>query len=214
MQVKRLVGILIALFGNVALRSLTNEHDADDMQSHAVKWLPAAVVAAYTYIVEGEDNASLGIRWDGLRPFAKRAAVGLGVMLGANVLLEPLHDRLGVEEMKTGMGEFSDTSTVERLFIALTAGVTEELMFRGYALERLETETGSRVAAAATSTLAFVLAHKGEQWSWRSLLLIAQPATLVTLFYLRTRDLLAAITIHAINDFVGLLLLERFTEEE
>lgn len=214
MRGKRLVGIFIALFGNVALRPLTEEYDADDMWSHAAKWLPAAAVVGYTYIVEGEDKGSLGIRWDGAKPFAKRVAVGLGVMLGSNVVLKPLHDRLGVEEMEAGMAEFSDTNTVERLFIALTAGVTEELLFRGYALERLETETDSRLAAAVISTLAFVLAHKGEQWSWRSLLVIAQPATLVTLFYFRTRDLLAAMTIHAINDLLGLLLLERLVGEE
>lgn len=214
MRGKRLVGIVVALFGHVALRPLTEDYETTDMRSHAIKWIPAVVITAYTYVVEDEDAASLGIRWDGPRAFTKRVVAGLVVMLGANVVLEPVHDRLGAEEMQSEMAEFSDTGTFERLFIALTAGVTEELLFRGYALERIESETGSRLVAAVSSTAAFVLAHKSDTWSWGSLVLIAQPAALITAVYLRSRDLLTAITVHALNDAIGLLLLEQVLDEE
>lgn len=214
MRGKRLVGILAALFGHVALRPLTEEYDADDMRSHIAKWLPAVAMTAYTYVVEDEDAASLGVRWDGPTAFIKRVVGGLVVMLGANVVLAPLQERLGTEEVESGMAEFADTSVLERLFVALTAGVTEEVLFRGYALERIESETGSRLLAAASSTAAFVLAHKSDTWSWKSLVLIAQPATLITAVYLRSRDLLAAMTVHALNDAVGLLALERVLDED
>jgi membrane protease YdiL (CAAX protease family) len=214
MRGKRLVGIVIALFGHVALRPLTDGDDATDMRAHVVKWIPAVVMTAYTYIVEGEDAESLGLGWDGPKAFVKRVVAGMVVMLGANVVLEPLHERLGAEQMQSEMAEFTEASVLERLFIALTAGVTEELLFRGYALERIESETGSRLVAAASSTAAFVLAHKSDTWSWGSLVLIAQPATLITTIYLRSRDLLAAMTVHALNDAVGLLLLERVLDED
>lgn len=214
MRGKRLVGIAFALFGHVVLRPLADDYDADDMRAHVLKWLPTVAMTVYTYVVEDEDAASLGVRWDGPRAFVKRVILGLVVMLGANVVLDPLHERLGAEQMQSDMADFSDTGILERLFVALTAGVTEELLFRGYALERIESETGSRLLAAASSAVAFVLAHKSDTWSWKSLVLIAQPATLISAFYLRTRDLLAAMTVHALNDAIGLLMLERVLDED
>jgi membrane protease YdiL (CAAX protease family) len=60
---------------------------------------------------------------------------------------------------------------------ALVAGyVTEELLFRGYAVERLEEWTDSRGVAAGVSTFVFVVLHRSERWSWQSVLRIAQPA--------------------------------------
>ena len=214
MAVERIVGIAGVLFERKLRRPLTQDLEPDDMGSHALKWLPAVILAVYATVVEDEELSSLGVRWDGPEPLLKRVAVGLAVLLGANVVLEPLHERLGIDDLEAGIAAYEETSIPERLFVALTAGVTEEVLYRGYLLERLETETDSRLLAAVGSTLAFVLAHKGDQWDWGSLPLIAQPAALLTLFYLRTRDLLAAIAIHALDDVVGLLALERVLDDE
>lgn len=214
MGLKRLVGIAVALFGQVLVRPLTGEEGTSDVRRHAVKWIPVAFVVAYTKFVEEDDISSLGFHWDGFRPFLKRVVVGLGAMLGANVILAPLHERIGTEDLMSGMAEFKETGLLTRLFVALTAGVTEEFLYRGYALERLEDETNSRLVATLGSVLAFVVAHKSDQWGWGSLALIAQPATIVTLLYVRSRDLLAVMAVHTLNDAIGLLTLERTLDEE
>lgn len=214
MSGKRFVGLVVSLFGFRLLRPLTDHLDEADPRRHAAKWLPAILVAAYVNIVEGRDAASLGVRWDGPRPFLKRVALGFGAMLGANIVLGPVHERLGTEELAEGMEAFGDTGLLGKLFIAATAGVTEELLFRGYALERLDELTDSRLVAAVVTTLAFVLGHKGETWGWKSVLQIAQPAVIVTALYLRFRDLLALMTIHALNDAVGLVFAGKIFDDD
>lgn len=214
MTARRLFGVGVSLFGMTLMRPLLDRFEESDVRRHAAKWVPALAIVAYTWVVEGRDSASLGLRWDGLRPFLRRVAVGLVAMLGASVVLAPVHERLGTDELEAGMAAFTDLDWPGRLFVALTAGVTEEVLFRGYALERVEELTGSRLVAAAVTTGAFVLGHRGETWGWKSLVQIAQPAVIVTALYLRSRDLLALMTIHALNDAVGLLLAERMIDDE
>ncbi|PSQ38834.1 CPBP family intramembrane metalloprotease [Halobacteriales archaeon SW_10_66_29] len=210
---ERLVGLALSLFGFGLLRPLSRRFDETDVRRHGLKWLPAALVAVYVKLVEGRDAASVGLRWDGPRTFLRRVAVGLAVMLGANVVVQPLLDRIDDGgEFAADVSAFTELGYGERLFAALTAGVTEELLFRGYAFERLEEWSDSDGVAAAVSTAVFVLLHRGETWSWQSVLRISQPAAITTALYARWRDLLALMTVHALNDAIGLLLVEQFEE--
>jgi len=210
---ERAVGLALALFGFALIRPLTRRFEDGDVREHAVKWLPAALVAGYVAVVEGRDGESVGLRWDGPRVFGRRVAVGLTAMLGANVVLQPLFECIdGEEEVADDLAAFAELSYGERLFAAVTAGVTEELLFRGYAFERLEEWTDSRGVAAGVTTLVFVLLHRGDKWGWRSVLRITQPAVITTALYVRFRDLLALMTVHALNDAIGLLLADRFAD--
>ena len=210
---ERAIGLTLSLFGFGLLRPLSQRFEETDIRRHVLKWLPAALVAGYVELVEGRDAASVGLRWDGPRAFLRRVAVGLAVMLGANVVVQPLLDRLDDGgEFEADIAAFTELGYGERLFAALTAGVTEELLFRGYAFERLEEWSDSDGVAAAVSTVVFVLLHRGETWSWQSMLRISQPAAITTALYMRWRDLLALMTVHALNDAIGLLLVEQFEE--
>jgi len=210
---ERAVGLVLSLFGFALIRPLRNRFEETDIRRHVLKWLPAALVAAYVNLVEGRDTASVGLRWDGPRTFLRRVGAGLAVMLGANVVVQPLLDRIdGSGEFEADIGVFTELGYGERLFVALTAGVTEELLFRGYAFERIEEWSDSDGVAAGVTTLVFVLLHRGETWSWQSVLRITQPAAITTALYVRWRDLLALMTVHALNDAIGLLLVERFEE--
>ena len=210
---ERAVGLALSLFGFGLLRPLSQQFEETDIRRPVLKWLPAALVAGYVKLVEGRDAASVGLHWDGPRTFLRRVAVGLAVMLGANVVVQPLLDRIDDGgEFAADVSAFTELSYGERLFAALTAGVTEELLFRGYAFERLAEWSDSDGVAAAVSTAVFVLLHRGETWSWQSVLRISQPAAITTALYARWRDLLALMTVHALNDAIGLLLVERFEE--
>ena len=91
---ERAIGLTLSLFGFGLLRPLSQRFEETDIRRHVLKWLPAALVAGYVRLVEGRDAASVGLRWDGPRAFLRRVAVGLAVMLGANVVVQPLLDRL------------------------------------------------------------------------------------------------------------------------
>jgi len=97
----------------------------------------------------------------------------------------------------------------ERLVVAGTAGVTEEVPYRGYAVERVTALTGSPLLAAAVSLVAFLAAHVGEHWSRAAAVQMAQPTVVLLALYLWTHSLPVVMAVHALNDAVGLLLADR-----
>jgi uncharacterized protein len=90
----------------------------------------------------------------------------------------------------------------------LRAGVTEELFYRGYALERLMTLTGSRRLAAVLTVVPFALFHYRQGPA--VILIAAVAASILTVLYLRRRSLPTVMVTHFIVDFVPNVLLPMF----
>jgi uncharacterized protein len=84
------------------------------------------------------------------------------------------------------------------------AGVTEEIVYRGYAIERLTFLTGRRWLAALLAGAAFLVAH----WSWGAtqLILVGFATLIFTSLYLWRRDLLCCMLAHALADLIGFAL--------
>jgi membrane protease YdiL (CAAX protease family) len=87
----------------------------------------------------------------------------------------------------------------------LTAGVFEETLYRGYALERLTMIWGSKWAAAVVTVALFTLAHLPVV-GIAHLLPVGIVSVFVTLLYLWRRDLILNMAAHATIDAIGLLL--------
>ncbi|WP_101295079.1 CPBP family intramembrane glutamic endopeptidase [Halegenticoccus soli] len=183
----------------------------DLLEGDLLKWAVAGGVVAYTLFVERLPLSSLSGR--SLSPSAFVAAVcgGTALLVSASAVASPAFDRLGVGRTDEGLSPFSELSTGRRLFVVATAGVTEELAFRGYAVERLVAVTGSPALAGGASFAAFTAAHASGR-SRDEVLRVSVPALVTTLLYLRLRNLPALICVHALNDALGLLLLERADE--
>lgn len=214
------VGLALALGGFEAEGRL---HDALDLDlpdegpwSHVWKWVPALSLIGFVRFVEDEPLSSIG--WRSLSPkrFIAETAAGLTVILGANVVTSPVFERIGdgntgVEE---GLGSFATFSIPERLFIAFTAGATEEVLFRGYATERLLSLTDSRLLASTVPTAVLTWGHLGETWDRSAILRMAQPGVLTSVLYLRFRNLPVIVAVHTLNDAVGLLLADRYATDD
>ena len=92
-----------------------------------------------------------------------------------------------------------------RVVIVLTAGVFEETLFRGYALERLAAAFDSKWIAGGITVTLFTLAHFPAV-GFQHLLPIFIVSMLITLLYLWRRDLVVNMIAHMTIDGVGLLL--------
>jgi membrane protease YdiL (CAAX protease family) len=170
-------------------------------------------VFGYVVALEGTGLASIGWRFDQPLVFGGWVIGGLAVMLGANILLQPVWNRLEADEdLASGMAEFTDLSSLGRLFVASTAGVTEEIPYRGYTIERIAALTGSPLLGAGISLVAFLTVHLGDTWRPRAVLQMAQPTVILLALYLWTRSLPVVILVHVGNDLVGLLLAEQVVE--
>lgn len=210
-----IAGLAVALGGFEGVSWLQERLDRPDdgIEPHLWKWLVPVAVVGYVVLVEARSLPSIGWQIDGLVRTATAVVVGLVVILGANVALQPLWTRLGSEEeLAAGVAEFASLSVPERVFVASTAGVTEEVPYRGYTIERVAGLTGSPLLGAAVSLVAFLIVHVGDTWSPRAVLQMAQPTVILLVLYLWTRSLPVVILVHAANDAVGLLFADRMAE--
>jgi membrane protease YdiL (CAAX protease family) len=84
-----------------------------------------------------------------------------------------------------------------RVVIAATSGFAEEILYRGYAIERLSTFTGRRWLGASLAALIFGLAHI-PAWGVPFALAADLPfGVLMTACYLWRRDLIANGAVHS-----------------
>jgi membrane protease YdiL (CAAX protease family) len=111
----------------------------------------------------------------------------------------------------TGYGQGAGSAAFDQepiwfatLSSAIRPGVVEELFFRGYAIERLESIGCGRFLSAAIPLGIFA----GTHWTGGipSIIIALVLGTLVTLFYLWRRDLVANMIGHGLSNFLGLVL--------
>jgi membrane protease YdiL (CAAX protease family) len=88
-------------------------------------------------------------------------------------------------------------------FIALTAGVTEELIFRGYLLTRLSQWFKNNVAAIIVSSLLFAVLHY-KYGSVRELIFTFLIGVIFSIYYLKYRNIKAVIVTHFFIDFINM----------
>ncbi|WP_396611073.1 type II CAAX prenyl endopeptidase Rce1 family protein [Haloferax sp. S1W] len=213
-------GLAIALAGmpllGLATRRYRNSSGGartDLIASDVNKWAVFALLCGYVLFVEERPLSSM--TGQSLDPLAFGVTVGGGVLLlfVTSALTTPFFDRLGVGGLGEGMSELASLSRRHRIAIAVTAGVTEEALFHGYAIERLLELTGSPLLAGSVSFVAFTLGHV-LGWDRGAVARIAVPALLTTVLYLLVRDVVALMAIHALNDAVGLLLIDAIRSGE
>jgi membrane protease YdiL (CAAX protease family) len=113
---------------------------------------------------------------------------------------------LGLRSDKHFLAFLLSQSLVVRVMLVITAGVFEETLYRGYAVERLSRYFGGKYVAAAISLALFTLAHASAVGA-AALLPISIVASLVTMLYLWRRDLLLNMVAHSTIDAMGLLVI-------
>jgi membrane protease YdiL (CAAX protease family) len=92
-----------------------------------------------------------------------------------------------------------------RVLVVLRAAVCEEIIFRGYIIEKVRQLTGSWSLAFVISVVAFTAVHLSK-WGAVHLIPVAGGAVILALFYIWKRDLPANMIGHFIIDGIGFLL--------
>lgn len=88
-------------------------------------------------------------------------------------------------------------------FIALTAGVTEEVIFRGYLLTRLSQWLKNNAVAVIVSSLLFAALHY-KYGSIRELIFTFLIGVLFSIYYIRYRNIKAIIVTHFLIDYINM----------
>jgi uncharacterized protein len=201
------VGLLLAL-GGISLPFGTWDHAFASVGHMAanelVYWGLVAAILGYVIRMERRPLSSIGLRKPGGGDIV--AALATGVLMIAVlavmylIVLPALHwDETQQLQTLTVMPFWL------RFISVVRAAVSEEVLFRGYALERVQELTGSRSAAGIFTWAIFTLEHF-SYWGWHHLLIAGTAGAMLTLLYLWRRNLWANMLAHFMVDAVGFLL--------
>jgi len=119
-------------------------------------------------------------------------------------LTAPLVKLWGASGRDAGVAMIASWPAWFRLFVAVTSGIVEETLYRGYAVERLIAVTGRTWLGAALAMLAFGVAHIPAWGAGFALTNDLAAGIVLVLVYIWRRDLIANILAHTAGLIIGL----------
>ena len=155
------------------------------------------------------DLGSVGLTSDG---GAAGMAVGfaLGIAVNLVIIARVPRIRAALERLSAGFEHLLPRTRRERwlwVAVAVTAGVTEELLYRGFVLDHLTTHFGFELdVAVVLSAVVFGVAHLYQ--GWKGVLLTGLVGWVMASLTVRFDSLLPAMVVHTVVD-LRLLLLRR-----
>ena len=211
LETATLVGLLLALAGP-PLIALLGSRPASGPPSlpglllgQALLAGLAAAVVAIVLLWEGQPLRSIGLK----PPGWSTVAWGVGMAAFFILLLGPLLLRLpgwlGLGGFAPTLARLASLPLWYLLLAVLVGGVAEEVLYRGYALDRLGILLGSPWLAGLVVVLLFGFAHV-PLWGIGPALTMTISGAALTLFFLWHGDLLANIIAHVTTDFAGIVL--------
>jgi len=202
------VGLAISLFGTpaiVILFKVAGFTRADFGATVVRELIILALVAILFWIIRAREKlplSSIGLRRQKIVPtllWSLAAMLMFGVGIAACLILFPL----------VGLNYGSSSGPAVPLGVSLLlyarAGIAEEVFYRGYAIERIETLTGNRAVAAAVPLLIFAGGHFSQGTA--GILITFVIGAIATAIYLWKRNLLILIIAHFMVDFIPNVLL-------
>lgn len=203
-----IVGLLLNLFlaeaplGSWGDRVFGKQH----LIGHEVFWWCAVLVMlGYVTVVEHRRLPSIGLRRPRVLDLALAVVVGILMVAGIIAIYSIVFPALHLK-MNTGvMNSLLATPFWYRFLLVTRAAVSEEILFRGYPIERLLELTKSRTIAAVLPWAAFTYAHLGG-WGWAQLIVAGYGGVLLTILYFWRRNLWANMLAHWVADGAGFLM--------
>jgi uncharacterized protein len=168
----------------------------------------AAIVAAVLLIAtqwEGLSLTAIGLRPPGWKGFALGIAVAALFIAVIGPALMQMPGWFGWQGFDAGLRQATAAPGWLLLLSILVVASAEEVLYRGYAIERLEALTGSAILACALSVALFALAHV-PMWGWGASSTTLISGAIFAALYAWRRDLFPLVIAHVATDICGLLL--------
>jgi membrane protease YdiL (CAAX protease family) len=168
--------------------------------SEAATWSLTLIVLAIVLFAERRRLTSIGLgipTWPAIRTGILMTVLLLVLAMGAGAIVQAAGGlpRNGGDQVSLVMG----LPIWLQLFAAVSAGFTEEILFRGYAIERMTELTGSRWLGAIIPIIVFGAIH-APFWGIGHAIVAGMSGFWLTLIYLWRRNLWTNITAHALLD--------------
>lgn len=159
-----LFGLAFAAFGSISLVLAVKKTDwlpprytaARFRIGLGLQWFVTVVLLVFVLLVEDRSLASIGIQRPGAE-ILPQVIFGFIIVGGIAVVIGLFVTYLDINEPDAVAVFMVSQPPYWKVITALSAGITEEIVFRGYLIERTLELTGSVVVAGTLSVAAFAL---------------------------------------------------------
>jgi membrane protease YdiL (CAAX protease family) len=161
-----------------------------------LKWTLTIGILAIVRFWEKRPLASIGLR----RPSGRDVLASIGGIVAFGVIgaILALALRVASPDPKSTAALFALPLAIRVIMVA-TAAFCEEVMFRGFLIERVEELTRSTSGAAAVSCVVFAVGHVGS-YGFGYFIWEASVATVFAALYVWRRNLPACMIVHLVSD--------------
>lgn len=214
LTLSRIVGLGIALFGIPLLWPLDlpsrigTSTAASMLVGSLTNWVVVTGLMVVVVFWERRPFASVGLRLPGRREALGGILVGLVAVVIGLLVTGIAVIGFGLEQPET-LSSITRLSLPVQLALVLTGVVTEELLWRGYPIERLTELTGRPWIGGLVSGVVFLAVHF-PAWG----LVGAIPQAIFTLalvvLYVRGRNVVTCMLAHAVINALMILVLPSF----
>ena len=169
-----------------------------------LKFATASVLGAVAFGINKRRVAFFQIRgigwWD-----MGAALLAFSASLALVALAKPIIDHFG-DSGASSSDDYADRPLWFGLLTAVTAGVFEEFIYRGFVIEELGELIRNRRVAAVVSVVFFAFAHH-VSYGWSlELIYPALMGTVITVLYFSRRNLLVCMLLHGTIDSLSVLM--------
>ncbi len=207
MDLLLILGLMLSLFGAFAFFFIFKKKEVNSLKYYHLisRWILGLFVFILAYI--GTDLWSEQL---GLTPLSWSAFfmsfVATTVLFVSWPLLQYVQQIFGgiSTEQSKAFARITNTPLNYRVFLVVTAAVTEEVLYRGYAIGVGQHILGNIWIASIVSIVAFTLAH--IHWGLSHLLTVFWAALVFSCLFIYTQSLWACIFAHICIDVVGFIL--------
>ncbi len=207
-RIVTLIGLVLALvipasgFSRLGERIPSLPHDVG---RELAWWLLVSVLIVFILAVERRSLSSIGFRRPTWQTPVFGVVAAIVCLVGLGLLLQVVLPRFHLSQNAAALKALLDKPYLLRVAIVTRAAFCEEILIRGYGIERVSELTGSRLLAGFVTLAVFTYAHLAY-WGWVQLLAAGGAGLVLTILYLWRRDLWSNILAHWLVDAAGLLL--------
>jgi CAAX protease family protein len=206
------IGLLIALGSPFVLPLLPGQAHVtitDARQDTVVmvfEWIVAIAIVAIVLFWERLPLRSVGFRAPGWRDLGAMILTVVGVVAVGGSFVVMTHSTDPGRLAGASPAQIASVPLALRIALFLTAGFCEELMFRGYAIERLAMFTGKLWLGGLAGAILFTAAHLARYGFSLALTGVFIIGAFLTGLYLWRRNIWLCAIIHASADAMGLVV--------
>lgn len=208
-KILALCGLLLTLtFGVLPIPSWLIHSDSIGhlLARDAMVWCSAIIVLLWLTLVERLPLSSIGFRrlnWKGVAFGILGAIVLTAIQVIQFAVVIPIF-HLSTAGIMARMQAIMQTPYWYRVELVLRAAFTEEVLFRGYLIEKVRQIFKSTALAVAVSVAAFTYAHLGG-WGPVQLISVSGGGLVLAMLYVWRKDLPSNILAHFLSDAAGFL---------